>query len=109
MSASIVLSDEHQWHVRNWVFQQLYDDIRAAYPVDQILHGYLEQHEPILYDDFRGSSGDAWVARLYYAVAKGIAEGRLATNLKGGEPRLVYAEALGELVGLLEADGRFVT
>ena len=109
MSASIVLSDRHEWEVKNWIFHQFYDDLRALYPDDQVLEAYLEQHEPILFDDFTDNREDAWVARLYYAAARGIVEGRFATKLNDENVRETYVAALHNLVDLFEVDGRFTS
>jgi hypothetical protein len=107
MSACIVLSDRHRWEVKNWVLYQFFDDLRAAYPSNPKLRAYLEQLEPILYDDVRSNPEDTWVARIYYGVARQIVEGRLATTASS-EVRHVYLAAVRELVELFEADGHFV-
>jgi hypothetical protein len=108
MSACIVLSERQRWEVQNWMFHQFYYDLRTAYPDDQGIRAYLEQLEPILFDDFRNNGEDEWVARLYYSAAKGIIEGRFATQLNDEGLRPIYLAALRDLVELFEVDGRFV-
>jgi len=107
MSAAIVLSNQHNWAVKNWVFYQFFDDIRALEPTNQKLQGYLDQAEPILFDDFRNNPDDVWVAQICYFVAKQVVTGRLPTTCKS-ELLQAYITALLELVRLFEDNGRFV-
>jgi hypothetical protein len=107
MSACIILSDQHRWEVKNWIFYQFFEDLRAAHPSNQEMCSYIEQLEPILFDDMRRNPQDAWMAKTYYDVAKQIVDGRLA-SMSSSEVRQAYIAALRELVNLFEADGRFV-
>jgi hypothetical protein len=106
MSVAVVVSTERRWDVKNWVFHQFFDDIRAANPANQKLQEYLEQLEPLLFDDLRSNRDDLWVGQIYHYVAKQIVDGNLATNCSD-ELRPAYAAALQELVEILETDGRF--
>jgi hypothetical protein len=113
MSAGIQIHEDVSWLTRNWIFEQLLEDVSVRFPGNEVsgvltavsIVGFLSLE---LYQPEPGPQ----LGWIIYATAKDILAGGFRSGLNdrpvGKVLVLAFEDALAELVEMFEKDGRYV-